>query len=185
MSKNGWVAAIVAAPLLLSGCGSTRNVQTVKSADYTDKPHSLAAIVESPSLDPRFNAAFVDSASRCGVQVSFVKPVPGQTTNVGTVDGVLVIHELGHETTTMTRYGYPVGQPWTSMVRLQFSLTDAKSKKPVWKGQADFNVGQFSGVHENDPTQRWGDDLAGMMQKDNIFGDCNFKRGPAKVPANF
>lgn len=181
MVKFWRTTALIVAPLLLAGCGATKNVQTVKSADYADKPQKIAAVVESPSLDPRFKAAFVDSVSHCGAQVNFVTPIPGQQVKIENADSVLVIHELGHETTTLTRYGYPTGQPWTSMVRLQFSLTDFKSKKIVWKGQADFNVGQFSTIHEYDPTQRWGDDLAGMMQKDGLFIACDFHR-PAKIP---
>ena len=181
MSKFQRVVAIVAVPLLLSGCGETKNVQTLKSADYVDMPHNIFAVVEAPELDSRFNDAFVDSASRCGAQVAFVKPSPGQPAKMEGADGVLVIHELAYETSKLTHPGLLNGQPWISMIRLQVSLNDPKSKKVVWTGQADFTVGQFSTVHEDDPTQRWGDDLARLMLKDKLFAGCNFNR--KTVPA--
>jgi hypothetical protein len=167
--------------LSLGGCAPTKNVQSVKSADYSEKPHTLVAILEAPSVDPSFQTSFTDSVSRCGAKVSFVTPIPGQSLKIDATDAILLIHELGHETTTHTQYGAPVGKPWTSMIRLQITMTDVKSQKPVWKGQADFQVATFHGIPETDSAERWGDDLAGMMQKDGIFAACDFNRNRAHL----
>lgn len=169
--------------LVLASCAGVKNVQTVKSADFTGTPRNIVAVqANGDPFSDSVKDAFRIRMAQCGVAMQFVPaPPPGRSINAPGADAMLTFTELGKETTTVsTRYGAVVDN-YPDMYREEFALFDLKSRKDVWKGRGDFTTKEKSrdSIFKGSPGEAWSQTLLDLMKKDGLITDCD----PAKLPA--
>lgn len=167
---------------MLAGCAGVKNVQTVKSTEFSGTPRNIVAVQQNGDpFSAQVKEAFRAKLASCGVALQFVPPPPpGQSINAPGADGLLAFKELGKETTTVSNK-YAVIDKYPDMYRYEFSLTDLKSRKDVWKGRGDFTTREQSkdSIFRGSPGDAWSQTLLDLMKKDGLITDCD----PAKLPA--
>src|SRR5579863_7366911 len=88
--------------LVLAGCtgAGVKNVQTVKSTEFSGTPRNIVAIqANGDPFSESVKESFRKKMAECGMAMQFVQaPPPGRSLSAPGADAILTFKELGKET---------------------------------------------------------------------------------------
>lgn len=178
-NKSNLIILCVFFLIVLSGCGTSTKIESVKDQSYNNAIKRIVVINDFLNrsygmFTATFTDKFIANTSKCNIKTTFEMPMlPGtQKSDViknvkernGNVDAILTITGKSMETLS-----YNSGPPSTTATTMIFTLLDPNSEKNIWRAEMNATF-EFTSTDEAGNTMA--KDIYKKLISDGILPPC-------------